>query len=534
MTEDLTSTTVFEAHPTYTTAFPNLPGAGNQNYSNSWNNTSSPAAWTTITNETEGRDDRALKFMLASHLSWCFQNNLLPFHLAAMGRNHTLNVTALLILCPFKRAKLSQPDLDEYSIARNIIIWLSPILLLLGTTGNLLSIVVMRRKKLRHSTTALYLTVLALVDTSVLYSGLLSQWIFMLKGKDLNSYSDASCKLHMFSWYFFQQYQSWILVAIAVERLLAVLLPHSFHLIFTRRSSIIILIVSAFLLLCLNSHWFWTFGLSQHKTPEFGIVHRCKMSIEYKTFHKVWIWLHFFVMSAVPFVIMLISNSIIGVSLLYMRYRKFTPGNTTHRTSVMTSVLPLLSVSFFLTTGPLAIYTVLYTNLKLKFIIAGRGRGGLEIAWAALTVLMYTNNVANFLLYCLSGATFRKEFIGMFSRFRARVAPIGTVDTGHSLTRAGTATATESTNVTATVTTARRCVYIHVLDSNAEGATAAPSEQEPNRETPADEINGDNANQVTRVEPFILEESEGVDEQAEQQASVHLTPRDPVVKSSFC
>ena len=47
----------------------------------------------------------------------------------------------------------------------------SPILLAVGTVGNILSILVLTRKKLRKITTMFYLAVLAFADLAVLYTG---------------------------------------------------------------------------------------------------------------------------------------------------------------------------------------------------------------------------------------------------------------------------------------------------------------------------------------------------------------------------
>ena len=51
-------------------------------------------------------------------------------------------------------------------IARLIQIIVRPILLTVGTTGNCLTIYIMRRTSLRHLSTCFYMVVLALADTS--------------------------------------------------------------------------------------------------------------------------------------------------------------------------------------------------------------------------------------------------------------------------------------------------------------------------------------------------------------------------------
>ena len=58
----------------------------------------------------------------------------------------------------------------EEEIVRNIYIIGLPIILCLGTGGNVLSFVIMLRKKMRSSSTSFYFAVLAISDTLYLFS----------------------------------------------------------------------------------------------------------------------------------------------------------------------------------------------------------------------------------------------------------------------------------------------------------------------------------------------------------------------------
>ena len=79
------------------------------------------------------------------------------------------------------------------------LIWklVPPILIIFGSIGNTLSIVVLTRKSMRNSTTTLYLTFLAFSDILVLYTGLLRQWIFYVFEYDIRIVSEVGCKIHL-------------------------------------------------------------------------------------------------------------------------------------------------------------------------------------------------------------------------------------------------------------------------------------------------------------------------------------------------
>ena len=82
----------------------------------------------------------------------------------------------------------------------NINTVLSPIvqhlLSVFGTVGNVLSGIVMTRKSMRSNTMALMLTVLAVVDTLVLWVDMLRQYLKKIHDIDLRTFSSTSCKLH--------------------------------------------------------------------------------------------------------------------------------------------------------------------------------------------------------------------------------------------------------------------------------------------------------------------------------------------------
>ena len=70
-----------------------------------------------------------------------------------------------------------------------------PILLVVGSLGNSMSIAVLSRKGMRRSNAAVYLIVLSVVDLLVLYTGLLRQWIRYYFNTDVRHFGPVSCKV---------------------------------------------------------------------------------------------------------------------------------------------------------------------------------------------------------------------------------------------------------------------------------------------------------------------------------------------------
>ncbi|KAH3709262.1 hypothetical protein DPMN_068724 [Dreissena polymorpha] len=137
-----------------------------------------------------------------------------------------------------------------------VLIWklVPPVFILLGTIGNSLSILVLTRRSIRVSTTALLLTVLACSDLLVLYSGLLRQWLIYLFNTDVRHISEAGCKIHTWLVYSSLDFSAWILIILTLERVICSWLPHRAKTVCTKKTAVSILIAVVMFILVKNSH----------------------------------------------------------------------------------------------------------------------------------------------------------------------------------------------------------------------------------------------------------------------------------------
>ncbi|KAK2152996.1 hypothetical protein LSH36_311g00022 [Paralvinella palmiformis] len=276
-------------------------------------------------------------------------------------------------------------------------------LIVLGTIGNSLSLAVMMRENLRRHTTALYLMVLAVVDTAILYNWFLRNWTYAISGIDTRLLSVAGCKIHTFCSYLFVDFESWILVLVSFERLFAVFAPHRVRNIFTKKSAIIQITATGVFLVIVNLHFFWTQEL------ENGV---CEViDKRYLYFSWVWNWTDLIICSFAPFAVMLSSNVAIITRLVYLQKTK-KQSSTNKRNNTMTLTLIIVTFVFFLTTGPLNVLI----STGAHWIERAKTNEDIEIIdviWASFNILAYSNNAVNFILYCLSAPNFRKELAEM-------------------------------------------------------------------------------------------------------------------------
>ena len=89
---------------------------------------------------------------------------------------------------------------DEFGskLSRDLVIYISPFVLVIGLLGNIMTLVVMSRQSLRDSSTTIYLRCNAVLDTIVLYFGLLIRWVRSITDIDLKVSSTWMCKMTTF------------------------------------------------------------------------------------------------------------------------------------------------------------------------------------------------------------------------------------------------------------------------------------------------------------------------------------------------
>ena len=311
--------------------------------------------------------------------------------------------------------RLEYQSYSEYKAG--IIIWktVSPILIIFGTCGNILSIVVLTRKSIRKSTTAIFLIFLTFSDLCVLYTGLFRQWLIYLIDIDIRHLSEAFCKIHTWLVYSSLDFSAWIIISVTLERIIAVWCPYSHNSKCSRQTAIVCIIMLLIFVLSLNAHLLY--GMVDKAS---GIIEQTCSSIDedYSNFFRsVWSWMDLCMFCLIPFAVIVFGNSIILFKLFQRsrtsnkqdRNREHHHGHHHHHNhhSSMTAMLCTLNTVFFITTLPISIYNIGYTYWYST--LDQHSIAKLELWWSVVNMLMYTNNALNFLLYSLSGSRFRKE-----------------------------------------------------------------------------------------------------------------------------
>ena len=318
-------------------------------------------------------------------------------------------------------------DLPEIQLSENLWKYLPPFILVFGTTGNVLSAVVMMRIAFRRSTIGPYFTVVAVSDTVVLYTGLFVNWLAHSFDVSATSVNVHMCKLIFFSLYWATGISAWLLVAVTWERVMAVSSAERACTVgrsAVRRALWVTFGITAVMFL-INAHHFWTLiGVEYEYNGRTYI--ECKVFDGYSQFDEyVWPWINLSVNSLIPFILLLTGNIYIILRIVYIRVqlrKQMDDGRSsmaTGRNSAvtagrkipsMTAVLLLVSFAFVITTAPYCLFPIIQQTHS--YDTGERYQLGLTI----VEIFSYVNNAINFWIYCISGTRFRKELFSTFSR----------------------------------------------------------------------------------------------------------------------
>ena len=316
----------------------------------------------------------------------------------------------------------------NYNISQQMWKYIPPIIIVLGTVGNILSILVMLRKRFRRTTMCFYLIALAIADMLVLYCSLLPKSLERYLSTRFLRHSDFLCKTWNFLIIYVSHIAPWIIVCLTSERFVAVIFPHYCQVLFTQARAAVALAFAILILLIFDLHYFWTHHLST-MIGEAGTTKVCGMYImqHYNFMVNIWPWVDMALFSLVPIALIIVGNISICIKLGLAHYNRRNLGASTNQSrnqsKLISTTIILVSISllFIVSTLPVTIW-------QIQAWIGIRDEDAwveAQITIAAVGLLQYLNNACNFVLYCLSGKQFRKELITMFTRNRSHVHPTG-------------------------------------------------------------------------------------------------------------
>ena len=297
---------------------------------------------------------------------------------------------------------------------RLLVTILAPLLLVLGSTGNILVIIVLRKGALPGVASTLSFTWLAVVDMVVLWASL-PDLVLTMHGVSYRDASAVACCATHYAIYSSVSISAWSIVFITVQRVICVVFPFHYKRVATKRSTIAGLLTITILLLATNAHMFWSLGLvftptdaapstDQHRKLKCGIV----PEYEY-FFNKIYSWMDLTLASLAPGLIMVIGNIlIIQKVVMNRRKRRSLHVSVQHDNNVngLSAVLIAITCIFIVCTLPVTVFGVGNFGINVE-----RQWALYQLILAIVNLFQYISNSTNIAMYVLTSSIFRRKLL---------------------------------------------------------------------------------------------------------------------------
>ena len=299
-------------------------------------------------------------------------------------------------------------------------------IIIMGTLGNILCVIVCRRKRVKEHAFSVCLIVLAVSDTIALHIGLWRWWMVSTFEYELRR-TNALCKLILFFLWFSGDLSGWILSLITVQRFISVWLPTRANPLCSHKACLAAcgcLILLSFLK---NLH-FLVVNYTASPITRYAYATGCEpVNSAYLHFlTNEWVITDLIMGAILPFITIAICNGmIIGKLCRAKKCESFKNCGRKRKFSNINVMLTLKSMIFLCLVMPWYMVVLVSTYVKMDRATLER----MHDADYVTMLIWYTNPAINFYLYCLGGPLFRRELRSLCTRGnKVKVACVVDID----------------------------------------------------------------------------------------------------------
>lgn len=333
-----------------------------------------------------------------------------------------MNTTANLTMTGNWTGNLTADATSEHTVYDDVLVGLKyldtvllPTCLLLGVSGNFITLFVMNTKYFSDWTSRYFLMALAISDNLLLMTQPLNKSIVMdLFGRDLRALSDLGCKLYF--WFFKngKMTSSWFVVLLCLERFVAVKFPFRVKMLFCVRNNIIAIVSVYVIIGVYNGVWSWAHNiLADGRCYPDGINESDPNEVA--LFRNLLIG-GCSLYSFLPICIMAVVTPMIISSMIKhsRRRQKMTLKDGRRGTELIriSTMLLTIVITYIIFVLPVTILHVSSAFLGIKSF--GNNSKPFQIYLTVSQMLEQLNYTINFFLYVVSNRRFREAVVKLF------------------------------------------------------------------------------------------------------------------------
>ncbi|KAH3772495.1 cephalotocin receptor 1-like [Dreissena polymorpha] len=306
----------------------------------------------------------------------------------------------------------------DITFATATALYVVPVLVVVGTIGNILILLTVRQRNMKNWSICFYLSAYAVGNLIILVPMIGTEWLCGVTGLTyFTELSDFTCKLWQFVMSVTVYSGIWFVFAMLVDQYITICLPHkaqSMCTLFMAKFAVVIIIIG---LTVVSVHAIWTFELFQNGCY---IVHTPNDLLT-----LIWPWVSLSFNCMIPLVLLSIFIILVVYGTLTKSTWKKTPSN--YQVPVDITIMTIaLSIFFVVFVTPTTVITVIKTNMPRAWLHDKEIYHTIvNIVVVIGDILSYFNPTFSFLICFAFSSTFRQEIQerlrGFFCERGARV-----------------------------------------------------------------------------------------------------------------
>ena len=312
------------------------------------------------------------------------------------------------------------PETKE--LITKVFLFLYPVVLFLGATGNIFSFIIFSREKFRKTSFSLYFRVLAFSDSlSLLYS--INDVSVGLFDQEIANSSYSLCKCLMYFQYSIGPTSAWLLVVVSLDRMLSIIKPNKYlFLKKTKNQATICFIIISYSLIYYSpviifKDYEIQGNLSENSTE---FVYQCSNSKKFKIVD----WMDLFNSTIFPFLLMSTSTFVTVSRLFKSRAKTMIKSKLSSSSSkqkqrdVRFAVTSAFLNGFFIVLN----FPICAFFLTMEFFYLDLDVVNLNLIFYCILFFFYLNFAVVFYVNLVTNSMFRNELL-VFLRFRKASGP---------------------------------------------------------------------------------------------------------------
>ena len=297
-----------------------------------------------------------------------------------------------------------------FKVGTFINIYWYPVLIPVGLVGNTLSFIVMVKPNNRKMSTCIYMAAISVNDNIMMCMCFHDYLVYVVQ---IHTWHSIECKLSVFTALFALQNCTFQVLAMTVDKYIAIRWPHKAAIYSTPKRAKLIVIVLYMLVLIYNIPHLFLSSIIGKECLAYGIS---------SVIAKVYSWFSFVLNAIIPFTLLIHMNYVIVKSVRKSRETFAANKRLTHqgvdhgmetRQKRMKSAENQLTVMLLLVT---TLFLILLCPTYFRFIYFIFSKRDTPLAYAnSMFLVQFTYKLyasysgINFFLYCISGKKFRND-----------------------------------------------------------------------------------------------------------------------------